>query len=98
MPKDSKLYTGHSSKSLPNKVFCFFFFSDNDVINDANVKAVVVEQVLALTQVFSFFYILQRKNVVDLPIGPIYDPYGKQMFLLYIYALDSRATLLKGFF
>ena len=45
------------------------------MINDANVKAVVVEQVLALTQVFD---ILQWKNVVDLPKGLIHDPHRQE--------------------
>ena len=67
------------------------------MINDANVKAVVVEQVLALTQVFN---ILQWKNVVDLTKWLIHDPHRQEnVSSVHVrLGLSSRATLSKAFF
>ena len=66
------------------------------MINDANVKAVVVEQVLALTQFLSD--ILQRKNVVDLPIGPIHD-HQRQANVSFVHVrLGLSGHIVEGFF
>ena len=66
------------------------------MINDANVKAVVVEQVLALTQFLSD--ILQRKNVVDLPIGPIHDHHRQANVSFVHVRLGLSGHIVEGFF